>query len=308
MAPKASNTQWLTEEHLPGVWKDADAASVRGQRWALTLTASKVGGGVIAAIGSAFAGLGGNLGVASWVVLGGFIVALVSELASWVFQSEKDWYEGRAVAESAKTLAWRYAVCADPFPVVMSREAAEDLFRTRMVEVIDQVSDRIVFESSHAVVTPQMDQLRQLSFVDRQRAYVEGRTLDQHRWYARKARTNRRFANGWRFVLIVAEVAAVTLAVGQVLGAWSIDLAGLLAAIIGAGAAWVAVKQFTPLASAYSVATKELALQEGKLRTVSEERWSYVVADAEEAISREHTTWAASRTGRAAVVPRRDGE
>lgn len=86
--------QWLSEENLPGVWKDADAASLRGQRWALTLTASKVGGGVTAAFGSVFAGLGGGLGAASWVVLGGFIVALVSELASWVFQPEKDWYEG----------------------------------------------------------------------------------------------------------------------------------------------------------------------------------------------------------------------
>lgn len=300
--------QWLTDEHLPGVWNDADTASARGQRWALTLTASKVGGGVIAAVGGVFSGLNGGLGIASWVVLGGFIVALVSELASWVFQPEKDWYDGRAVAESAKTLAWRYAVCADPFPVVMSREVAENLFRTRMVEVVDQVSDRIIFESSHAVITPRMDQLRQLSFADRQRAYVEGRTLDQHRWYARKARTNRRFANGWRLVLIVAEIAAVTLAVGQVLGAWSIDLAGLLAAIIGAGAAWVAVKQFSPLSSSYSLATKELALQEGRLRTVPEERWSYVVADAEEAISREHTTWVASRTGRAAFLSRRDRE
>ena len=73
---------------------------------------------------------------------------------------------------------------------------------------------------------------------------------------------------------------------------------GILAAFIAAGTAWVAVKQFSPLASAYSVATKELAVQASKLEMVAEPEWSLFVADAEEAISREHTTWLASRTGK----------
>ncbi|WP_425860720.1 DUF4231 domain-containing protein [Arthrobacter sp. TWP1-1] len=281
------------------MWRDADSSSAQGQRWALILTSAKVGGGVLAALGGIFALQDGGIGLAPWVVLIGFVLALVSEIASWVFQPEKNWYDGRAVAESAKTLAWRYAVGADPFPASMARAVAEDLFRERMSSVADQVSDRIVFESAHAVITPRMDELRQSSFEDRRVVYVEGRTLDQHRWYSRKARENRHRANIWRFLLIVAEVAAVSLAIGQVFGAWDVDLAGLLAAVIGAGTAWVAVKQFSPLASAYSVATKELALQEVKLRTVSEELWPLMAADAEEAISREHTTWVASRTGRA---------
>lgn len=291
--------QILSDADLPGVWRDADTSSVQGQRWALILTGAKVGGGVLAALGGIFALQDGGVGMAPWVVLAGFVLSLVSEIASWVFRPEENWYDGRAVAESAKTLAWRYAVGADPFPASLARATAEELFRERMSLVADQVSDRIVFESPHTVITPRMDELRQSSFVDRREAYVKGRTLDQHRWYSRKARENRRRANIWRFFLIVAEVAAVSLAAGQVLGAWDVDLTGLLAASIAAGTAWVAVKQFSPLASAYSVAAKELALQEAKLRTVAEDRWTLVAADAEEAISREHTTWIASRTGRA---------
>jgi hypothetical protein len=174
--------------------------------------------------------------------------------------------------------------------------------------VADQVSERIIFRSPHPVITPRMDELRQRPFADRRLVYIEGRTLDQSRWYSRKACANRRRANIWRFLLVAAEVAAVSLAVGRVSGAWDVDLAGLLAAVIGAGTAWVAVKQFSPLASAYSVATKELALQATKLGAVSEEHWPLVAADAEEAISREHTTWIASRTGRATYRPGGHGD
>lgn len=76
------------------------------------------------------------------------------------------------------------------------------------------------------------------------------------------------------------------------------DLAGLMAAIIAAGGAWVGVKQFAPLAAAYSIAAMELAIQADKLKNIPESDWPVVAADAEEAISREHTMWIASRTGK----------
>lgn len=291
---------YLTDAHLPGIWKDADEASGRGQRWTLALSIAKVGGGVTAALGGVLTWQVGRFDLAASVILLGFLAALVCEFASWIYQPERMWYEGRAVAESAKTLAWRYAVGADPFPVVMTRDDAENLFRERMSSVLDEVSDRLVFSPAYPLITPRMDELRQGSFPDRREAYVNGRTLEQQDWYARKARVNRRNANTWRLLLIVAEMIAVLLAVARIFGGWQMDLAGLLAATIAAGAAWVAVKQFTPLASAYTVAANELAVQADNLPSVTKERWSLVAADAEEAISREHTTWLASRTGRPA--------
>lgn len=296
--PEERSLSTLTDPDLPGVWKNADHESRLGQQWTLRLTWLKVGAGVLAAIGGVLSWTIGRVDVAAWIVLLGFLVALGSELASWVTQPERLWYEGRAVAESAKTLAWRYAIGADPFPLNMPRQVADENFRARMSDVADQVADRVVFDAEQPVLTPTMDALRSKSFGERRNAYLEGRTREQQRWYAKKARFNRRQAIGWRVVLIVAEVIAVALAAGRVFGGWSVDLAGVLAALIAAGTAWVAVKQFSPLASAYSVATKELTVQASKLATVDELEWQYVAADAEEAISREHTTWLASRTGR----------
>lgn len=293
----------LTDADLPGVWKNADGESQRGQTWTLRLTWLKVGGGVLAAFGGALSWSAGRVDLASWIVLVGFLIALVSELVSWVTQPERRWYEGRAVAESAKTLTWRYAVGADPFPLNMSRTDAARKFRDRMSAIADQVAELIVFDAGQPVLNETMDALRARPFEERRAAYIEFRTRDQQQWYARKARANRRHATAWRIVLVVAEVIAVVLATGCVFGGWPLDLAGLLAALIAACTAWVAVKQFAPLASAYSVATKELSVQASRLAAVEEDDWPLVAADAEEAISREHTTWLASRTGRAALRP-----
>jgi hypothetical protein len=101
--------------------------------------------------------------------------------------------------------------------------------------------------------------------------------------------------------LIAAEISALILAALRVFGGWDVDLAGFMGALIAAGSAWIAVKQYSTLGSAYSVAAKELAIQADKLRTVSEDEWPLVAADAEEAISREHTMWLASRTGKRPV-------
>ena len=288
----------LTDADLPGVWRDADDESKRGQLLTLWLTGIKIGGGLAAATGGTLGWNLGNFDIAAWIILLGFISAFGCELALLILRPERTWYEGRAVAESVKTLAWRYAVCADPFPKEMSRVEAESNLRHRISSIASQVSDKIIFDESDPVITDCMDTLRSLEFPLRRSAYVKGRTLEQKQWYASKARTNRRQARLSSALLALSEFLATTLAAGRAFGGWNVDVAELLASMITAGTAWIAVKQFSPLASAYAVATKELGIQASRLLTVYEEDWPLLAADAEEAISREHTTWLASRIGR----------
>lgn len=298
----------LSDDDLPGVWREADSSSLKGQQLTLRLTRTKVCGSVFAAFGGALSWHLGHLDLAAVMILCGFAAALVSEITSWICNPERKWYDGRAVAESVKTLAWRYAVGADPFPVGIPPLEAEEEMRRRISRITQEINDVVVFEESDVVITHRMDELRSAPFTERRSAYVDGRTIDQKGWYAKKARHNMRQAQGWRLALTAAEIIAVMLAIGKLFGNWQIDAAGLFAAIIGAGAAWVAVKQFAPLASAYSVATNELGIQAGRLRSVEADRWPVAAADAEEAISREHTTWLASRTGRPAHGPGEPGQ
>ncbi|GAB2471187.1 DUF4231 domain-containing protein [Luteococcus sediminum] len=288
----------LTDADLPGFWRDADAASMAGQKWTLRYERMRLGGSTLAALGAVFSLGAGRLDLAASVILLGFMVALIAELSAWAHRPADRWYDGRALAESAKTLAWRYAVGADPFPACLNQLEAQALLRERLVKIAEEASERITISSPGPLVTAGMEALRESSFEVRREAYVKGRTEDQHRWYAAKADDNRKRATGWRVALVSAEVVALVLASLRVFGGWNVDLAGLMAALISAGAAWVAVKQFSPLSAAYSMASMELAIQADKLKSIPEGEWSLVAADAEEAISREHTMWLASRTGK----------
>jgi hypothetical protein len=88
----------------------------------------------------------------------------------------------------------------------------------------------------------------------------------------------------------------MVLAGGRAFGAWNIDISGVLAAAVAGGAAWLGLRQYSSLASAYSVTAAELGLSYSKLAETVENEWAAAVADSEEAISREHTMWLASRS------------
>jgi hypothetical protein len=103
-------------------------------------------------------------------------------------------------------------------------------------------------------------------------------------------------ARGWVLVSIVLEIAGVIGGALKAFGWISFDLLGLLAAAAGSVMAWIEAKQHRNLATAYGIASQELAAIASELTTLNgEERWAAFVGRAEEAISREHTLWRASR-------------
>ena len=291
----------LSDGDLPGFWHAADTASLVGQKQMLWLTRARIAGLLTAATSGMFLALPERLVVVAIGAVAGFLVAFAAEVLSWVLQPERDWYSGRALAESTKTLAWRFAVGGEPFSSEGEEVEAERILGDRLEEVSREARDRVTVEPEGAVVTPGMKMLRGLSFHDRRSAYLSGRLDDQHAWYAGKAKSCRRHATGSRVTLIVGEVVAVTLAIFQVVHPWSLSVAGLASTLIGCVSAWVAVKQYSTLASAYSVTATELALLRPRVQDAGEDQWADVVDDAEEAISREHTLWLASRTGKAPV-------
>ena len=212
----------LTDADLPGAWRNADDESKRGQLLTLWLTGIKIVGGLTAAIGGVFSWRLGHIDLAAWLILAGFFSAFVCELFFLRLKPERTWYEGRAVAESIKTLAWRYAVCADPFPKRMTHSEAETMFRQRISSIVNQMSDSIIFDRSDSVISSGMNTLRHLSFPERRDAYIRGRTLNQQKWYSKKAHINQHRATASWTLLTLIEVLAIVLASGRVFGKWDI--------------------------------------------------------------------------------------
>jgi hypothetical protein len=280
---------------LPGIHDAADEAAARGQRAFLALSACRLISILVAALAGAFMFGLPDCALLGWVVLFAFVAAGVSEVLLIATQPERDWYAGRAIAESAKTLAWRYAVGGQPFRTDLDPDEAENVMRERLLQVVDQGKDRLNVGGKPAAVTPSMKTLRGSPFEVRRAAYLDSRTREQRSWYSRKAELNSRRATAGRYVLLSGEfVAVVAAALALQADRW-FDFAGIVAALLASLAAWMAIKQHSQLTSAYRVAAVELSIQEDALATVGEDKWAQAVADAEEAISREHTMWLASR-------------
>ncbi|WP_378790122.1 SLATT domain-containing protein [Nonomuraea fastidiosa] len=128
--------------------------------------------------------------------------------------------------------------------------------------------------------------------------------MDRQLWYTRKAEWNRKRGLAWSITLIIIEILGVLTAMLRVFGVISIDLAGIVAAMIGVGVAWLAIKRHDNLGRAYALAANELSIVRSRLEAVqTEEAWAAEARDAEEAISLEHTTWCVSRSTLAGPHP-----
>lgn len=280
---------------LPVIHDAASEASGRGQKTYVRLSATRLVALLVATLAAALGIAIGSFDFSGLVVLLAFVVAALAELALIRFQPERDWYAGRAVAESTKTLAWRFAVQGEPFGPNLTEQEAEALLRTRVSEVLQRGKDRINVGPGDAVLTESMLELRRSPFPERKDAYLEQRTEEQRTWYSSNAQKNEVRATVWRYALLLGELLAIVAAALSLGRDEPFDFAGIVAAFVAGGAAWLAIKQHSQLTSAYRVAAGELAVQADVLRGVSAGDWPQAVADAEEAISREHTMWLATR-------------
>jgi hypothetical protein len=282
---------------FPALYRSADRESERAQRSYLRSVRVRLGALLVAAFGGALTlttpggfQLGGGLAFLA------FACALGAELFLATTSPLTTWYEGRAAAESAKTLAWRYMVRGEPFEVDASDVDKQFLAQTySLLQDLRSISLATGEPGAHQI-SYKMRQVRALDFNERRQVYLAERITDQQRWYSEKARWNDRRARGWVLVSIVLEIAGLIGGALKAFGWIDFDMLGFLAAAAGGVVAWIEAKQHRNLATAYGIASQELASIASELPTLnSEERWASFVGQAEEAISREHTLWRASR-------------
>lgn len=215
---------------------------------------------------------------------------------------ERTWYEGRAAAESAKTLSWRYMMGAEPFGFGGSQAEIDEVFLGRLGDVLSVLKDLDLLPDGELgeQITPAMRAVRAARLEERKVVYESSRVDEQQQWYSRKARWNRERAVRWTMAMLGAESVGIVAAMLKAAGSFRGDLLGLVGTIVAAMAAWLQAKQHRTLASAYTVTALELGSIKSRIRyQSSESAWGKFVGDAEEAFSREHTLWKASRAVRA---------
>lgn len=283
----------------PSLHGSTSRASQRAQREHFWLLRVRLGGMLAGAVGGALLISLDWITAGAWVAIIGFSTALFSEFWSLRQAPERVWYEGRAAAESTKTLTWRYAVGGTPFGINLNKSVVDADFLTRTRGVMNDLGS--LRASGHAVspeaITTEMRRIRSLPFSERKRLYRDGRVVDQQKWYSEKAAQNARIGARWSVVLIAAESFGLIGGIIVLTTAVPLDVLGVFAATATAATSWIQARQHRSLETAYTITALELAAVASELDTVTDEyEWSGFVGTAEEAISREHTLWRASRS------------
>jgi hypothetical protein len=228
-----------------------------------------------------------------------FILSLTALLFRALNRPEQKWYRCRAFAESVKTLTWRYLMHAPPFQDDTNARAE---FRNHLNTLFREngaTAELIVsIASADEQITVGMDKARKMPFDARKAFYLEERVSEQRSWYARKAGSNQRASNTWLTIGAAAYLVALALVICQPVWPqwkfWPIEpIIVFASSIIG----WTHIKKFSELAAAYTVTAHEIGLiQPTILDATDQQEFATAVNDAEQAFSREHTSWIARQT------------
>jgi hypothetical protein len=286
----------LAPEDFPALHTSANEQSLRAQHSFLLWFKIRLAGIVLAAVGGAIGWTTGRLHVGGAIAVLAFAAALAAELIMAIQRPERIWYEGRAAAESAKTLTWRYMVRGESFEGDIVNADAQFLAELRdVLHDLDALPVQVL-SGRERQISVKMREVRALPFEDRRSVYLSQRVQDQERWYANKAAWNAKRANFWLVTSVTLEFLGLIGGLIKAVTSFNVDLLGIFAAAAAGATAWLQAKQHENLATAYGVTSQELAAVADELETVADEStWAHFVAGAEEAISREHTLWRASR-------------
>jgi hypothetical protein len=293
----------LSESDLPALYVAADSSSlsaqVRFRRTTVAVLVLLVAAAVCGALPDDT--IPGNT---RWISIGAAaaffaVVVLQGVLAGRAPQ--RAWYEGRALAESAKSLGWQFAVGGGRYPVGTDEDSRAAQLAADLDDLLTDIPEAKPIEVApgQTQVTQAMRELRRRGLDVRRQAYRQGRIDDQKEWYASKAVWNRRRARFWLAIVLGCQLTGGIVAVLKAAGEIKVDLLGIASAITASVVAWLELRDHVALSEAYSLASHELSLVETGIGDPTDETaWSEYVSDAEQAISREHRMWRAARSSK----------
>jgi hypothetical protein len=233
--------------------------------------------------------------------INGFVLFISGVISLFLVfdKPEKGWYLGRAIAESIKTLSWRYMMHAEPFELT---DPKEDLrkFTERIFNINKQANhDGFIPKPNkkHSdVITKKMIAVSSLDFEERKQYYSLNRIDDQIKWYGNKSEKNGRNAKIWSYLMIGFQF------IGAIYLFWFFDtikivnLNNIMVFLATSIICIMEMNKYKELYQSYAFTKQELNIIKTKLAIITNEvEFKQFVTEAEQAISREHTMWLARR-------------
>ena len=286
----------------PDILRASDSASLRAQCYYTNLFA----GDILLLIAAAFASLFRSIssgaliqvcGIIAVVALGGSIlIKLIMKAKRW----DKLWFECRAIAESVKTLTWRYIMGIPPYEFAQQPKIVNETFNREVGQITKGMpgafAELVAFQSTGERITEGMRNSRVLDFKRRKQLYFECRLKEQLDWYLYKARMNAKFTERGFWIVFALQAGSLGVGIYEIASPNSPIILAVLVSVITGSVAWMEMKRFRDLSYSYGLASDELASVMALWDHVaSEDELQLRVVQAEEAISREHTMWCAKR-------------
>lgn len=227
------------------------------------------------------------------------LASIITTVIIQLIHPEKDWYGGRAIAESVKSTAWRYMTCAKPYD--KDATSVDRKFTTDLEAILKErkfLSGALGGKlSTHPQITEKMRWVRTLSIKQRKEIYILNRIKDQRNWYSINSELNKKKKDKSFAIIIAAQIFALLGALFVIrYTSFFINPVGFFLTAAASVLVWLQVKQYQELAQSYGLAAQELGMILEESKSVrNDQQLSKFVLNSENAISREHTLWVARK-------------
>jgi uncharacterized membrane protein HdeD (DUF308 family) len=298
VAGPAGDSAAFPKTAYPALFQAAAAASAGGRQAYTRLIGLELLLLILgAALGAAAAFEAGLAAVLPMLAAMSFVAAAVLKVVSRERGYDRQWFDGRAVAEAVRSATWRYMMRVPPFDDDATADAAVTAALRRALEARPGLLGALATGPGETrQISPEMRAARGRTVKERLAAYRVARIGDQIAWYRRKGRSHRRRSTQFFWLSLAAQLAAIG-AAGLAAADPStarFNVLGLLAAIAMAATAVSQLNRNDELSRTYGLALQELSLIDGLAEGVqTEAELATIVTDVESAISREHTLWLA---------------
>ncbi len=276
----------------PALYKSASIASKNAQRNYYFGIAFILLSLLLASIFSLFSGSCKIFAILSTCSLS--LAPLVS-LFLIVKRFDKTWYTARSIAETIKTITWRYMTRAQPY----NKDDANDLFRTSLRKILRENKEccKHFPPAQTDQITEYMSTVRSSSLSNRRALYLNERIENQREWYKGNVNYNKKRATIWVILMVVFQIGAIIFSVLKIYHQnWDYLPTEIFAAAAASVLAWIQAKRFQELSTSYAITTHDISIVKSEYsEIISEQQFSDFVGDAESAFSREHTQWRARR-------------
>jgi hypothetical protein len=292
----------MTDKEFTSYFQAADKSSIKAQSYYINIVRIDLVAMIIASAISIYNYTDANSKFYVYSI--SFVLLLLSLILTVILKSKKyedTWYQSRALAESAKTLTWRFVTCSEYFEENIEEIIVKERFISRIKQIYNEYNELSKTLDPTILTLPiinsKMLELRKLDINSRKEYYIKNRVTSQKNWYSKKASFNYLRYNLWFSIIIACQAIALISVVFLIkYPTNNINLMGLFTTIASSAISWLQLKQHQNLKQAYTIAAQELNIIETLSdKVITSEDLSKFVLDSENAISREHTLWMAQK-------------